>query len=78
MQKKRIGKAGGAQHKKNKRRSTKERDEFGKARKQRDRGQEGGDLERKLPRRRPKGFKGPWPPKHEWALKSKRNNPTAR
>jgi TPR repeat protein len=49
--------AGGKPHRK-KRPSTKERDEYGTARKKRDRGREKADKRRKWPRRKPKGWKG--------------------
>jgi hypothetical protein len=53
--------AGGAEHTSGARKSTEQDHQAGKARKQRDRGGEKGDKERPPPRRRPKGWKGPWP-----------------
>ncbi len=51
-----------AEHKKNKRPSTKGKHEKGQTRRGRDRGGEKGDDERGEPRRRPPNWKGPWPP----------------
>jgi hypothetical protein len=53
---------GGAKHKKGKRASTKLDHEYGDARKRRDYGGEEGDERRRYPRRKPKGWKKPWPP----------------
>jgi RHS repeat-associated protein len=57
----------GAEHKKGARPSTKEKDEEGQARKNKDQGGERADEKRKkhgmYPRKRPPGHKGPWPPK---------------
>jgi hypothetical protein len=50
------------EHTKNARPSTKEKHQFGMARKKRDRGGEKGDIRRSLPRRKPDNWKGPWPP----------------
>lgn len=50
------------EHTKNKRPSTQEKHEKGKARKGVDRGGEKGDERRRPPRIRPKNWKGPWPP----------------
>jgi RHS repeat-associated protein len=50
-------------HRKGKRESARGRHEQGEARTQRDRGGEKGDVRRRAPRKRPKGWKGPWPPK---------------
>jgi RHS repeat-associated protein len=52
-----------ADHTTNARPSTKEKHEEGEARKRKDRGGEKGDKKRLPPRKRPKGHKGPWPPK---------------
>jgi hypothetical protein len=51
------------EHTKDARKSTEERHEKGKARKERDRGGEKGDERRGYPRKPPPGWKGPWPPK---------------
>lgn len=48
---------------KNKQESNREKHEEGKARKDRDRGGEKGDKNRPVPRKRPFGEKGPWPPR---------------
>jgi len=53
--------AGGTEHTSGARKSTQQDHEAGKARKQRDRGGEKGDKDRQSPRRRPKGWRGPWP-----------------
>ena len=50
-------------HRSNARESVRERHEKGDARRARDRGGERGDARRRLPRKRPKGWKGPWPPR---------------
>jgi RHS repeat-associated protein len=50
-------------HKDNARESTREKHEEGEARKRKDRGGEKGDARRRPPRKRPDGWKGPWPPK---------------
>jgi hypothetical protein len=57
--------SGGAEHKKGKRKSTKEKHTKGQATKQKSYGGEKGDVLRPYPRRRPIGYKGPWPPKDE-------------
>jgi RHS repeat-associated protein len=49
-------------HSKGPRRSTKERHQAGRGRRQKDRGGEKGDERRRPPRNRPDGWKGPWPP----------------
>jgi hypothetical protein len=54
--------AGGAEHNSNARKSTEQQHQQGKARKLRDRGGDKGDDTRGFPRRRPKGYKGPWLP----------------
>ncbi|NAS12894.1 RHS repeat domain-containing protein, partial [Poritiphilus flavus] len=59
-----AGESGGAEHTKGKRNSTKGKHERGRARKSRDRGGEKGDTGRRYPRKRPPGWKGPWPPKN--------------
>jgi len=51
------------EHTKNARKSTQQKHEDGAARKLRDRGGEKGDDARDPPRRRPKGYRGPWPPR---------------
>jgi RHS repeat-associated protein len=51
-----------AEHKKGARPSTEEKHEQGEARKRKDRGGEKGDKRRAPPRKRPDGWKGPWPP----------------
>ena len=50
-------------HRKNARPSTKGKHESGDARRAQDRGGERGDGRRRAPRKKPKGHKGPWPPK---------------
>ena len=55
--------AGGSEHVNKKRPSTKKKHEDGIARKGKNRGGEKGDKNRRPPRRKPKGWKGPWPPK---------------
>jgi RHS repeat-associated protein len=52
-----------SEHTKNARPSTKEKHEKGIARVNKDRGGEKGDVRRRPPRKRPKNWKGPWPPK---------------
>lgn len=52
-------------HRKGARSSTQGKHEKGQARKNRDRGGEKGDEDRRVPRKRPPGHKGPWPPKDE-------------
>ncbi len=52
-----------AEHKNGKRPSTRGKHEQGQARRAKDRGGEKGDARRDPPRIRPKGHKGPWPPK---------------
>ena len=54
--------AGGEEHVQGARESTRGKHEAGKTRKLRDRGGEKGDSNRVIPRRRPRGWKGPWPP----------------
>ncbi len=56
-------KSGGGEHKKGARQSTKGKHEKGQTRKRRDYGGEKGDDYRDEPRRRPTGYKGPWPPR---------------
>lgn len=51
-----------SEHKKNARPSTKGKHQKGKAAKKKSRGGEKGDDKRDVPRRRPDGHKGPWPP----------------
>jgi hypothetical protein len=51
-----------AEHKKSARPSTEEKHEAGTTRKKKDRGGEKGDENRAAPRKRPSGWKGPWPP----------------
>ena len=58
-----YGETGGAEHKKGARPSTKAKHQKGQARKARDRGGEKGDSRRRPPRKRPKNWKGKWPPK---------------
>ena len=55
--------AGGKEHTSGARPSTGENHETGEARRRQDRGGEKGDDGRDLPRRRPDGWKGSWPPK---------------
>jgi hypothetical protein len=55
--------AGGEQHKTGKRRSTLDKHQRGRSRKKRDREGEQADRFRSRPRRKPRGWKGPWPPK---------------
>ncbi len=50
------------EHRENQRESNREKHEEGLARKQRDRGGEKGDENRRPPRKRPPEWKGPWPP----------------
>ena len=50
-------------HSKGARPSTKGKHEAGDARRAQDRGGERGDDRRRVPRKKPKGHKGPWPPK---------------
>ena len=52
-----------SEHTKGARPSTKQDHQTGTARKRRDKGGEKGDERRRPPRKRPKGWKGPWPPK---------------
>jgi len=52
-----------SEHTKGARPSTQQDHEAGKARKKKDRGGEKGDERRRPPRKRPDGWKGPWPPK---------------
>lgn len=54
--------AGNAGHQTGARESTKDQHEAGDARRKRDRGGEKGDDNRCPPRRKPQGWKGPWPP----------------
>ncbi|MEA5463933.1 eCIS core domain-containing protein [Leptothoe sp. PORK10 BA2] len=60
-----LAPAGGAEHTSGARGSTAGRHEEGRARVARDRGGEAGDVRRPVPRRRPEGWKGPWPPHDE-------------
>jgi len=53
-------------HRKGKRPSTKGKHEAGDARRGKDRGGEKGDAKRRPPRKKPKGFKGKWPPLRLW------------
>lgn len=55
--------SGGAEHKKGARQSTKAKHEAGEARKKKDYGREKGDDYRDPPRKKPAGYKGPWPEK---------------
>lgn len=55
--------SGNAGHNTGSRPSTEGKHEEGDARRKRDRGREKGDENRGHPRRRPKGWTGPWPPK---------------
>lgn len=50
------------EHTKNKRPSTRGKHEKGQSRQNRDRGGERGDRNRNYPRKKPPGWKGPWPP----------------
>lgn len=54
--------SGGSEHTSGARESTRKKHEEGQARKQKDRGGEKGDKNRRLPRNPPKGWRGPWPP----------------
>ncbi|MFT3995486.1 MAG: RHS repeat-associated core domain-containing protein, partial [Dysgonomonas sp.] len=59
------GKLGFAkEHKKNARASTKGKHQAGQKRKQVDYGGERGDTNRRPPRQKPNGWKGPWPPRN--------------
>ena len=58
-----LDSAGGSEHSSGIRPSTKPQHEGGTARKIKDRGGEKGDSQRDWPRRRPKKWKGEWPPK---------------
>jgi hypothetical protein len=53
--------SGGSEHSSKKRQSTKEKQLKGRATKQKSYGGEKGDVNRELPRRRWRGYKGPWP-----------------
>ena len=57
-----AGESGGAEHTKKARKSTREKHQAGTTRKTQDRGGEKGDKFRRLPRKRPKRYRGPWPP----------------
>jgi RHS repeat-associated protein len=57
-----LAPAGGSEHTSDPRPSTKGKHQKGADRKQTDRGGEKADANRRLPRRRPEGWKGPWPP----------------
>lgn len=61
-----IGACMSSEHKKNKRPSTEEKHQRGRARENRDQGGEKGDLNRRWPSKRPKWYppKGPYPPKN--------------
>jgi hypothetical protein len=54
-------KSGGAEHLAGKRKSTRPTHESGRATKRKSYGGEKGDEERRVPRRKPKGWSGPWP-----------------
>lgn len=54
--------SGGSEHKDGSRESTREKHEKGDARKKKDRGGEKGDQRRRDNLKRPKHWKGPWPP----------------
>ena len=54
---------GAKEHTKGARPSTTEKHQRGTARKSQDRGGEKGDARRRPPRKRPDGWKGPWPPR---------------
>jgi hypothetical protein len=54
--------SGGSEHRSKKRSSTKGKHEKGKATKRKSYGGEKGDTIRRYPRKRWKGYKGPWPP----------------
>jgi RHS repeat-associated protein len=58
-----YGDSGGSEHTSGARKSTEGKHEGGTATKRKSRGREKGDNARKAPRRRPKGWKGSWPPK---------------
>ena len=58
-----VGESGGEEHTSNARPSIKGKHEKGSARKDRDSGGEDGDFRRLPPRKRPKEWRGPWPPK---------------
>ena len=57
-----FGSSGGSENTQSPRNSTKNKHQDGQAQKKKARGGEKGDHKRKAPRKRPKGFKGPWPP----------------
>ena len=57
-----LDSAGGAEHTSGARPSTGDKHDVGRGRVKTDRGGEKGDDARDLPRRRPKGWTGPWPP----------------
>jgi hypothetical protein len=63
--KKKLGKAGGSEHRKRKRPSTKGKHQRGKARKSQEREWDPDDPRWRPPRRKPKGYKGAWPPPEE-------------
>jgi len=54
--------SGGAEHTKGARGSTQEKHEESQTKKKQSRGGESGDTRRRAPRRKPLGWKGPWPP----------------
>lgn len=56
--------AGGAEHTKGARGSTKESHQAGKTRKKKDRMGEKADERRRLPNKKPRNWRGPWPPKN--------------
>ena len=58
-----IDSNGLADHRKNKRKSNQPKHEQGNARRQADRGGEKGDARRRVNNKRPKNYKGKWPPK---------------
>lgn len=54
--------SGGSEHKSKKRPSTKRKHQKGRAAKRESYGGERGDVSRRYPRKKWKGYKGPWPP----------------
>jgi len=58
-----YGPSGGSEHKKKKRKSTKKKHQEGRKKVDDSRGREKGDTERRKPRKKPDGYKGPWPPR---------------
>jgi RHS repeat-associated protein len=59
-----LAPAGGKEHTSGARPSTEGQHQAGQGRKKQDRGGESGDASRGWPRRKPDGWKGPWPPKN--------------